>query len=523
MSLHGRAPSFLVTVLALASWACSLAFPAFSDYSGRLLSGLNTLLCGWLGPLNLTFAWYANIFFLAAVARLLRGGTTRLTPLLALIISLDTLRFTSYPLNEGGATAAIYGYGFGAFLWFLSLTLLLIAAGLRLKEQNDGRETSGKRLFFMGSMLALALLTATVCFSVRDRIIANRAEQHRLEKILFKRTAVCSAPEPEASRQVSIPDGPLEVRVPRHASKAHYPFSQIKDYLKWGVRTVRFGGRDYTIRNVAGEMVLVSNPAAIPATALLEVEDQEEAIVARLSDQYLNRVIFEQKWAAEPTGRRYYYCPDYHTSPSQNQQPRKLLVEALGLTEEAVLPDDVFYNKMPYETVEGEVSGLATRHQSREERIQAWRQAHPGDMSFPYRVMVNYNCPDNIGWDRLDNEPINNTGNPFVIDGQSYYWGLDGYRAYCDGPYVYIYQVFSHFSGKGKYTLNITRRTLPELQYIWTRLVQFKVPGETTIDNTYEIQGFREARGVAEAVLVHYQSGNALSLTFPVVVEDKGE
>jgi len=524
MSLRGKSSSFVLAALAFVSWLCSLALPAFSDYSGEMLWGLNILLVGWLGPLNLTFAWFANFFFLVAVARLLCGGTTCYNPVVAFIISLDTLRFTSYPRNEGGAMSIIYGYGPGALLWFLSIALLMIAAGLRLKEQARGDKTAGRKLRFTGCAMCLVLLAATAALSVRDRIKANMAERKKLESVLFKRVAVCEAPEPDVASQVSMPDGPLEVRVARRSSQANYPFAQVKDYLKWGVRTVRFDDRDYSTYDAGGETLLVSEPATAPATALLEVaQDQQGTIVARLSDLYLDRVIFEQSWAMEPIASRNYFCPDYHSFPAADQQPRKLLVQALGLPQESRLPDDLFYSRLPYEKVEGKVSKLAEKRGSAEERVKAWEQAHPDQWTFPYSVKVNYNCPDNVGWKSATQIPLRNIGNPFAIGDRFYHLGKEGSRAYCDGDAVYIYQVYSGFGRNNQFTLNITKRTLPDLNHLWTRLVKFKSPIVSRRDNEYEIQGFREIRGGADAILVHDRTGKVLKLSFPVMVEKMGK
>jgi len=65
----------LLGIISLATWCCSLFLPGLSLYSeNKPLFGFEILLTGWMSPLMLNFAWFANVFFVFGLAKLLSGG-----------------------------------------------------------------------------------------------------------------------------------------------------------------------------------------------------------------------------------------------------------------------------------------------------------------------------------------------------------------------------------------------------------------------------------------------------------------
>jgi hypothetical protein len=56
----------------------------------------------------LNFAWFANVFFLLAAARLGLGkGTATKLALVSFVLAFDTFRFDSLLINEGGSTTLV--------------------------------------------------------------------------------------------------------------------------------------------------------------------------------------------------------------------------------------------------------------------------------------------------------------------------------------------------------------------------------------------------------------------------------
>lgn len=370
--------------MALAIWVCSLTLTGIVLYSKeRLLPGFQLLAIGWLSPLVFNFAWFANIFLLKGCFRLLSGKTATKASVFAVLFSLDTFRFTEFVLNEGGATAPVYGYGWGAILWFLSIFILMAAAGLRNQEEGC------KHLWMLPISFTffVGFLGGAAYFFAHDRMAANSTEARRLAGIAFKRGGVCSAPEPLPLAPLHDFFGPLEVLVshPQRAD-AQFPFGQIKYLLEWGVPIVRVNNRDYSINPTSHGPELVSVPAHGTPSAVLEVTENKSfdgatynrSIRAKLVNAS-NQTIFDQTWKREPLPKKEhdYFCPDYKSFPAANEQPRRLLIEALNLREANQTGQAGQYPQEVFESVEGSIVGRADGGVTREMKIARWKEAHP--------------------------------------------------------------------------------------------------------------------------------------------------
>lgn len=324
--------------IAIVLWLCSLPLTGIDFYflmysKESSLAGYEILYQGWLSPLVGNFAWFANIFFLYGFFHLIAGGTAVKSTITAAILSFDTFRFDEYMMNEGGSTTPVYGYGWGAVLWFLSIFLLLAAAGKRQLELKDESKQVNEYEWLrpLGFFLLVATFGVVGYFSIHDRIIANTAESHRLSKIAFKRGQVCHTPEPTVIEPIRNFSGVLEVvmntnKIPR----ARYPFLQEKDLLSWGIPFVRYNFVDYSNKSNS------ENESLASPTAILYVDEDKlyQTISAKLIEVGTNRTVFEQTWKREPMPdvNRNYYCPGYQSFPNFDQQPRKLLMQGLGLT-----------------------------------------------------------------------------------------------------------------------------------------------------------------------------------------------
>lgn len=323
--------------IAIVIWLCSLPLTGIDFYflmysKESSLAGYEILYQGWLSPLVGNFAWFANIFFLYGFFHLIAGSTAVKSTITTAILSFDTFRFDEYLMNEGGSTTPVYGYGWGAVLWFLSIFLLLAAAGKRQIELRDEYVLKNEYEWLrpLGFFFLVVTFGVVGYFSVHDQVIANTAESQRLSRIAFKRGPVCYTPEPMVIEPIHNFSGVLEVVMDTNKiHSARYPFYQEKDLLSWGIPIVRFNHVNYSNKSVS------ENESMASPTAILYVdEDEKHTIRAKLIEASTNRTVFEQVWERVPMPNlnRNYFCPDYQSFPSSDQQPRKLLMQGLGLS-----------------------------------------------------------------------------------------------------------------------------------------------------------------------------------------------
>ena len=327
MSIGIRTLARTLAIAALVLWICSLFFTGIALHAEqRSLPGYEILAMGWLSPLALNFAWFANIFFLYGIFALLSGRTPITASILAVVFSLDTFRFGAFLLNEGGATTPVYGYGWGAVLWFVSMCLMLTAVGARRREIGNMHEW-----FQPLGLTILALMLGFVSyFAFNDRAIANSTEAQRLAGIAFKRGGVCSAPEPIVREPIKNLSGSLQVVIQKDALYARHPFEQIKQLLDWGIPSVRIGNVDYSLDVTDPKAMKMAAANDTAAATLYVTEVYLNAISAKLVETSTKRTVFDQTWTREdyPVNTNI-YCPDYHSFPRADEQPRRLVMEAL--------------------------------------------------------------------------------------------------------------------------------------------------------------------------------------------------
>jgi len=311
------------SLLAAGLWCVSLALPGLYSF-GQQQSGLLILGIGWLAVLTGNLAWLANGFFVYSASRLIAGKRAVGSAFFASILSLDTFRLTETLAEKGeiGTTIPIYGYGWGAVLWIVAMFVLLAAAVFR--ESNVSK--IGRA---MGTLPALALAAFFAFWSINDRIEANASEKARLGGgVAFKRGEVCSAPDPAVSQPIHRFSGVLEIR----AEGKSYPFSQPKDLLGWGITVVRIGDVDYSISTDGG---MAARQAKGTPSAVLWVTSAiggYGGYRAKLTESASGRIVFDHTWLRESfDGKPGPFCPAYSPFPRVGEQPRKLLMEALGL------------------------------------------------------------------------------------------------------------------------------------------------------------------------------------------------
>lgn len=319
-----------LTYLATILWVVSLFLPAYSTYSETVI-GFQVLFMGWLGPLVGNIAWYANLFFLYNV---LCNGEAYKASFVAGFVALSMFFFKEVLLNEGGTTASIYGYGFGAIVWLISIWLMSLVTSLRLMdisyEANDHMENNLGRQFRNASgTILILILTITGFFAVTDRIKANKEEKIHLEKVAYKLGDVCAIDIPMQKTRFTNIDGAVELIL----SETKFDSSEIRRLLDWGFPVVRYYERDFYYKELSNKEIMTSIPAASEVIGVIDfntVGSDKKIITLKVTDFKTKQTLVEQTWYRGK--QQHNYCPNYSGYAEDIQQPRKMIAEIFGLS-----------------------------------------------------------------------------------------------------------------------------------------------------------------------------------------------
>src|SRR6266513_2658596 len=251
-----------VGALAGLLWLASLACPALINYGGDIY-GCLVLLIGWITLSGFLVAWAANIFFLWALWRLLKGyGSALLLSWIAVICSVDTIRFADIRGYDNINSSDLYGFGLGALIWFAALLLMGIAASFRALEMAHQDKAVARPLKYarwssvcaMFALLAL-LIVGAVHQGMYQRRMAAPAEREFLARAIFKLGTVCTTPDIEPQTTIRL-SGPVELITDDKNVTALYYGS----LLQWGVPVVRYKGVDYSLRDHDESSSVVISP-----------------------------------------------------------------------------------------------------------------------------------------------------------------------------------------------------------------------------------------------------------------------
>ena len=254
-------------------WLTSLALPAFVSFSSKeTLFGWNVLLMGWLGPLALNFAWFANIFLFLAIGNLIEKDKSATGKAgWAVILSLNTFTFEFIPNAVNGGNP-IYGFGIGSALWLTAIALTFLAATIKEKQLTGKFEN----LFL--SKLYLVILVALISYlAIHDRVLGNADELKKLNGSLvaFKRSKICSA-SPKPTNRIVL-NGSLELapslNYAQKPSKSYF-LDDPETFLSLGIPVVRKDGLDYYLENINDIKSIKSRPANTKIAATLTVIGQ---------------------------------------------------------------------------------------------------------------------------------------------------------------------------------------------------------------------------------------------------------
>lgn len=448
---------------AFALWLLSLPLVGIARYAVEGgMRGYDILLTGWLSPFVLNFAWYANVFFLYAFVQILKGRLATKSALLACILSIDTFRYSHVLLNENGTTDSVYGYGWGAILWFLAMSVILISAGIRFRESRSkasGKFSVGMLLKPVGILTLLIVVCASLGWAAYDHIKANTHERKKLAGLAFKRHSVCSIPEPQVKSASKTFSGVLEFVPP--SNDAHsYGISgiNVKTLLDWGVPVVRAFGYDYSLFSSGERVLMSSSPASGDPTVILTVNESRgkfSGINITLYDYSKKRLIFDGKWHSEIQSERY-FCPSYRTRNSDDY-PKKLLTMALGISDypretDGTLPASM--NEIKTLQIGELYSGFSRndllKNNVASEHYKAYRE-------------INYlNCQGKFNF----SSQLGTPAAQFQI-GEKRYYGVPGDKAVCVNDDIYLYGFDRR--NESVVLLYIYRRSFPDFQQIWKR------------------------------------------------------
>ncbi|WP_296223238.1 hypothetical protein [Ralstonia sp. UBA689] len=156
-------------LLSIGFYVASLTQTALSTYSFPM-SGFFVLTLGWISAFDrVNFAWLANFAFVICLIEIPSRNPAdwrfaARASIAAVLLSLDTVRFTATMIDESGQLATIRGYGWGAALWIMALCLAMAAIGSRYSDAPE-KDIDGT---FDGALLrpiGLALFVVVVAAS----------------------------------------------------------------------------------------------------------------------------------------------------------------------------------------------------------------------------------------------------------------------------------------------------------------------------------------------------------------------
>jgi len=313
-----------IALLAGGLWFLSLFFNALILYNDNSYLGFAILLNGWQGPLVGNFAWFANLFFVYAFLKQISGRKiASISSAIALVLSLDVMRFHEIVLSAAPTSSPVYGYGIGFVLWFASIWLLYLSVGLRkmgLPEKKN--ENAGKGDCLIAAFGLALFLIFILSKAATDRIYGNKPENKILAKhnIVFKRGTICGNEIQVPKYKINL-TGPLELI----GDVDEYPFD-LEYVLNWGVPKVRVGNYDFFFTGTEGSYTITTERKSGKASGKLFITENEGTVHLELIDNSNNRQIFEQKWSPEISN---YKCPRY---TPYNEQPRQIIIDSISNT-----------------------------------------------------------------------------------------------------------------------------------------------------------------------------------------------
>lgn len=236
-------------------------------------------------------------------------------------------------------------------------------------------------------------------------------------------------------------------------------------------------------------------------------------IRAKLVSTETNQIVFDHTWDRQPYGiNTYIYCPEYKSFPRVEEQPRKIILDALSITNIPIANKSThkqpkFSDLAVYPTIISTAEGGETRHEEME-RLQKEIPGHNQKMRF--HEIFNTDCPADTGWDGHENDASQNIGWPFMVKGKAYYPGRQSnYNAICIGDYAYLYY---GSASKGKYFLHMQKRSLTNFEKIWKHIIVLPESLKTKQNNVFKVESIIDSEKTSKLKLVNRKTGLIINI-----------
>lgn len=326
-----------IALISCSIWFLSLFLPAITTYSNKdqNIFGIDILLIGWLG---FNAAWWANLTYIWSILKILGSKKSPyIAGFFTFILSLDTFRLDSVPLNAAGSTAPVFGYGLGAILWWLSIILLLIAINQRLIEQStDSTKTSlhisniaSPRLSYF--LFIIFIIAVSIKYLTDHTGTYHPSESKNMVAGVIKRGKVCRANEFKASSPAFKVEGALEFVGLINQRPYNLRNTPNIEFLAYGIPAVRHIGYDFYLNKNMLEAKKAKTPVDTKVR-YLEFNGGTVLNIKKYNKQ--GHIIRSDKFEWEPTLSKR-TCPPKNIY-SSDERPEKIFYSSLGINKENV-------------------------------------------------------------------------------------------------------------------------------------------------------------------------------------------
>lgn len=523
-----RPMSNRLTVLAFVLWVFSLILPGLvvpshvSDLEN--IYGINLLLLGWIGPLAGIFSWYANPFFLYVCRKLLSksSGTPTTAAALSVLLASTMFFYERIPLGGGGSPVSIYGYGWGAFLWYSAILLAAAALGVRRLEQGNQNQAF-RSIWRNGSVILLILwLVVSLSIGTVQKFRASSTERHRLYQVVFSRGVICATPDAKVLATIPF-SGALQV-TDDSSSSVFLGLTSPANLISWGIPVVRKGKFDYYRSDSSPDWHLVAGPPTGPVGAkLLAGSDFNGRYVVRahLTSADTKVVALSARWVSGRDSNPH-YCPGYFPAAKESEPPRNLLLSALVRPEGAFTPPPqqklIFEGGFSKDVVVNRVLLIG----------KIGRSAFYGNMGCPDDVGLRHLWYRNVNpservfspppsWGLTGPQPVNVLKKELDGQGQLAFQEHDSFHliksikrfeSVCDGQSIYI----GYGLAAGNDYLYLQKRTLPGFKKAWLtdKQIIFQRSGEAAaaVYRGFHIYSVSEIENGLRIVLAYFNKDN---------------